>query len=180
VKLSAGVSALWNAEPLPPPPGSQWWVIHTRPRCEKKAADHAVRQGASVLLPLQRRTHRYGARARVFESPLFPGYVFCCGPEALRSALQQSDYTANLLHVGDPAALVAQLTALRIALASGKAVEVMPYLQEGRRVKVVAGPLRGVEGLVLRVKNGTRIVLNLDLIRESVAVELESDQLAPA
>ena len=165
--------------PLPLDQGRPWWVVHTRPRCEKKLQEAADRQGFVAYLPLQSRPHRYGNRRRAYEVPLFPGYVFCMADGAGRQWLLQNRYTANLLEVFDQGLLVRQLDQLRIALTSGQILEVMPYLEQGRRVRVLAGPLRGLEGIVLRVKGKTRIVLNVDMIRESVVMEMDSSLLAP-
>ncbi len=157
----------------------QWVVVHVRPRCEKKLVEAAVRQGLTSYLPLQRRTHRYGSRVRSFDTPLFPGYAFAWGDVTGRQWLRQNRYTANLLEVSDQACLVTQLRQLQVALQAGHVLEVLPYLEAGRRVRVEAGPLRGTEGVILRIKGQTRIVLNVDMIRESVAVEVDSSMLVP-
>ncbi|HMP74781.1 MAG TPA: hypothetical protein PKE12_00650 [Kiritimatiellia bacterium] len=153
--------------------------MHTRPRCEKKLADAARRAGAVVYLPLQSKTHHYGARERTFSSPLFAGYVFCRGDIALRQWLRQNQHTANLLEVVDQAALAAQLQQLHALLAAGSLVEVMPFLESGRRVRVKSGPLRGLEGIVVRVHGTARVVVNIDMIRQAAAVEVDSATLAP-
>lgn len=158
---------------------TRWCVVHTRPRAEKKLAEFARQQRMTVFLPLHRRLHRYGNRERVFSSPLFAGYVFCAADVAQRRMLQQNRHTANLLDVVDQDELVQQLLQIQRALSLGDLVEVMPYLESGHRVKVLAGPLKGVEGMILRVKGRSRIVLNVDMIRESVSVEVDSSMLGP-
>lgn len=165
---------------LPLPDDAHTWVVvHSRPRCEKKVKESAEHQNILVYLPLHRRTHHYGARERTFESPMFPGYVFCWTDTEGNRWLGQNRYTARLLPVPDQNQLVTQLRHLQSALQSGQLMEVLPFLETGRRVRVQAGPLRGLEGQVLRIKGHTRIVLNVDMIRESVAVEVDSSLLAP-
>jgi transcriptional antiterminator RfaH len=165
---------------LPAPTGeARWVVVHTRPRAEKKLAEFGRQQKMTVFLPLHQRLHRYGARERVFSSPLFAGYVFCLADPAGRRLLQQNRHAANVLEVLDQAQLVQQLRQIQSALCLGDLLEVMPYLESGHRVRVLAGPLRGAEGIVLRVKGKSRIVLNVDMIRESVAVEVDSAMLGP-
>ena len=93
--------------------------------------------------------------------------------------LGQNRYTANVLEVVDQQRLVDQLRQLQLALQAGQWVEALPFLEAGRRVRVQAGPLRGLEGLIVRIKGQTRIVLNVDMIRESVAVEVDSSLLSP-
>lgn len=166
-----------SIEVLPDP--MRWVVAHARPRCEKKLAAAAGRMGCVVYLPVQTKVHRYARRERRFESPLFSGYLFCQGDAAQRQWVRQNQYCANLLEVVDQAGLVAQLRHLQQALSSGLQLEVMPYLESGRRVRVTSGPLRGFEGLVVRVQGRTRVLLNIDMIRQSAAVEMDSALLAP-
>lgn len=159
---------------------SAWVVLHARPRCEKKAADYCERNELPWYLPLRKKIHRYGSRERSFWSPLFPGYVFCVVTPVQKSEVRQNRYVANLLEVVDQKTLVEQLRQINRALTAGDVVEVMPYLETGRRVIVTSGPMKGLEGLVLRVKGRTRVVINVDMIQQSVAVEVDSAWLAPA
>ena len=162
-----------------PDPGRAWVVLHARPRCEKKLELFCRRNSLPVYLPLRRKVHRYGAREREFWSPLFPGYVFCVSAPPDRTTLRQNQYVANLLEVFDQATLVEQLSQIRQALAVDDMVEVMPYLAAGRSVLVTAGPFKGLEGVILRVKGRTKVVLNVDMIQQAVCVEVDSSCLAP-
>lgn len=163
-----------------PPPGRLWSVIHTRPRCEKKIADFCARGGMPVYLPLRRKVHHYGTRERSFWSPLFPGYAFCVASPMEQSTLRQNRHVANLLEVVDQETLVGQLRQIHQALTAGDVVEVMPYLEAGKRVRVVGGAFKGFEGFVVRVKGRTRVIINVDMIRQSVAVEVDTAYLNPA
>ena len=164
----------------PAPDGTEWLVIHTRPRCEKKISGFARSRSARIYLPLRRHERRYGSRLRVSTLPLFAGYVFLCADREFRRWLSQNDYVARVIPVVDPESLLQQLRFVHQALESGADVEVMPYLEVGRRVRVGRGPLRGLEGFVQSRKGDTRLVVNLDLLRESVAVEVDASLLEPA
>ncbi len=157
-----------------------WAVLHVRPRCEKKAADYCRLNDLPWYLPLRKKVHRYGSRERSFWSPLFPGYVFCVTTPVQKTKIRQNRYVANLLDVVDQATLVEQLRQIERALTVGDVVEVMPYLEAGRQVSVTSGPMKGLEGMVLRVKGKTRVVINVDMIQQSVAVEVDSACLSPA
>jgi transcription antitermination factor NusG len=163
-----------------PPEGRFWVVLHSRPRCEKKAVDFCERNGIESYLPLQRKAHRYGGRVRTFSSPLFPGYVFCVTDMEQKRLLRQNRNVANLLEVWDQQQLVSQLLQIRRALSVGDVVEVMPYLESGKIVRVKAGPFKGLEGIVVRIKSKAKVVINVDMIRQAVAVEVDSSFLAPA
>ncbi|MBU0677870.1 MAG: hypothetical protein KJ626_07105 [Verrucomicrobia bacterium] len=151
----------------------KWVVIHARPRCEKKIVRYCEDRGLGVYLPLVEKEHRYGGRIRRFSSPLFKGYVFCAASADERMRLGQNSYVANLLTVLDQAQLVSQLRQVRSALASGNRIEVMPYLKIGNQVRVTGGPMKGLEGVVARMKGEARVILNVDMIQQAVAVEVD-------
>lgn len=164
----------------PAPAGAAWLVVHARPRAEKKITVFCQVHGLGFYLPLREKIHIYGGRRRVHALPLFAGYVFCRVDPRGRTLLAQNQHTANVLDVYDQAGLLAQLRQVRQALAAGQIVEVLPYLEAGNRVRVTAGPLRGLEGVVLRAKGRTRIVVNVDMIMQAVVAEVDGNCLAPA
>ena len=72
-----------------------------------------------------------------------------------------------------------EIDALRTSLVNGVRAEPNPYLAVGRRVRVKSGPLTGIEGNVVRRKNSSWFVISLDLIKRSVAVEIDQAVLEP-
>jgi transcription antitermination factor NusG len=130
-------------------------------------------------LPLMKKSRRYGKRVRVYEHPVFAGYLFVLTHTAGRALIRQYQRVANVLDVADQQTLVAQLHQIKTALDQNEAFELFPHLTAGTRVKVQAGPLKGVEGFVVRLKNKTRIVLNIDFIQQALAVEVEAEWLLP-
>ena len=162
------------------PEQGQWIVLKTRPRCEKKVQQHCQEQEATVYLPLQKRTHRYGGRTRDFLTPLFPTYIFCAARPEQRTDLLNGRHVVRGLDVVDQAGLVRQLQTIERALQEEKMIEVMPFLKRGRTVIVRAGPMKGVEGIIERIKGRTRVVINVNMIQQAVAVEVDSADLSPA
>lgn len=156
-----------------------WTVLHVRPRCEKKIADFCESKHIVVYLPLLTKSHRYGGRVRSFQSPLFSGYVFALLDSAEKSMLQQHQRVANVLDVHDQKTLLHQLEQIKCALDNREAVELFPHLVSGMKVTVQAGPLKGVEGYIERLKSKTRIVLNVDFIQQAIAVEVNAEWLLP-
>lgn len=157
-----------------PPTGQAWWVVHARPRCEKKVADLALQKGASVFLPLQRKVHFYGRRRRVFWNPLFSGYVFLTWPLSNLAWLRQNQHVANVLEVPGQARLVDQLNAVRLAITACDDLEVIPRVEVGQKVRIQGGPMKGVQGIITRIKGQDRVILNVDMIGTAVALEVES------
>lgn len=155
----------------------RWVVLKTRPRCEKRVEHHCRTLGLTVYLPLRAKTHHYGARVRAFSSPLFPGYLFCVMSPDQRIAILESKRVARILEAADQGELVRQLNHIATALKSEEFVDVMPFLEQGRRVVVTSGRLKGVEGIVQHLKGKTRVVINIEMIQQAVAVEVNASDL---
>ena len=157
-----------------PPEGEEWVILHTRPRSEKKTQMAFEREKAVIYLPLRRKEHRYGGRLRSFWSPLFPGYLFGRFDSKKVYALRANQYVANVLRVVDQDALVHQLRQIQRALETGDLVEVMPYLEKGKAVRVTGGPFKGVEGIIERLEKKSRVVISIEMIQKSVFMEVDS------
>jgi len=158
-----------------------WYAAYTSANHEKKAAAEISRRGVESFLPLYRSVRRWSDRRVELEMPLFPGYVFV--HLALRERLRvlQVPGVAKLVGFGGlPAALPdEQVEALRAGLDGQMLAKPHPYLVVGRRVRIVRGPLCGAQGVLVRKKSVFRVVLSLELIMRSVAVEVDAADVEP-
>lgn len=153
----------------------RWWVLHTRAQNEKRVADELGRRGCFHYLPLVQVRHTYSrCRQAVFHKPLFPGYVFLCGEEQDREVAWRTNRVARILDVHDQEGLRKELQRICQLVESGENVELYRGLQPGRWCRVVAGPLRGVEGVVLRWCGRTRLYVGVTLIGQSATVEIDA------
>ena len=164
---------------VPAPEGKGWVVMHVRPRCEKKLVDYCRANHIRTYLPLHERTHNYGNRVRTFQVPLFSAYVFGVAARDEFLHLQQNRFVANILEVVEQEKLLKQLISVRDAISSGEAIEVLPFLEQGRPVLLTAGPLKGCEGIVVSLKGQARVIINVDMIGQSIAIEVDSTCLSP-
>jgi len=127
------------------------------------------------FLPLYESVRIWKDRRVKLQLPLFPGYVFV--RLALRDRLRVLQVPSVVRLVGfngHPAALPdREIEALRASVAMQLRAEPHPYLTVGRRVRIKSGPLAGVEGILTRKKNAFRVVLSLDFILRSAAVEVD-------
>ncbi len=161
---------------LEPP---KWFAVYTTPRHEKAVSRHLGTRAIEWFLPLHVETHRWknGCRVNV-EQPLFPGYVFT--RIGLGGMAQVLSVPGVVLIVGsgrEPLALPDfEIEALRSGLALRR-FEPHPYLVVGERARIKSGSLAGMVGVLTRKKNNLRVVLTLELIRRSVAVEVDADEL---
>ncbi len=158
---------------------ARWLVCHTRPRCEKKFAALLAAEALEHYLPLVESVRRYGARMKTFTKPLFAGYVFTRVPAEKRPRLHQQDLLARAIAVEDEATFLRQLGDVRTIVASGLELSVMPLLTRGRRVRIVGGPLHGLEGLVDDPSRPRGVVLSVDVLRQGLLVRIPAEQLQP-
>src|SRR5262245_37896449 len=161
--------------------GTFWYALHVRTRFEKVVARNLKGKGYEEYLPLYRRSSRWSDRTKEIELPLFPGYVFCrFNPFDRLPILTVPGVNAvvgvgkNLLHVDE-----SELDAVRTVLKSGRFCEPWPFLEVGQRVRVEYGPLAGTEGLVVLLKNTYRLVISVNMLQRSVAVEIDRECLKP-
>lgn len=159
----------------------QWLVCHTRPRCEKKFAALLAAEKFAHYLPLVPSLRRYARQTKRFTKPLFPGYVFAHVPATQRTRLFQQDLLARVIAVEDEATFLRQLGDVKTIVASGFELSVLPLLTKGRRVRIVGGPLHGLEGCVDNPANPQGIVLAVDVLQQGllVRVPIESLQALP-
>ena len=157
----------------------KWFAVYTTPRHEKAVARHFEFREIESFLPLYREMHRWrnGSRVNV-EQPLFPGYIFA--RIGRRNSTQVLSVPGVLLIVGSgrqPQALPDfEIEALRSGLHLRK-FEPHPYLVVGEKARIKSGSLAGMVGVLARKKNNLRVVLTLELIMRSVAVEVDADEL---
>ena len=161
---------------------SSWLVIYTAPRHEKRVAQHFVLRDIQHFLPLYRVQRRWRDGSTVtLNLPLFPGYIFVRADRSERArVLQVPGALSMIAGMGrEPATLSdAEISTLQRGLALHHA-EPHPLLAVGQRVRIRSGALAGREGVLVRNKSGFRVVLTLDLIMQSVVVEVDGDHLEP-
>jgi len=159
----------------------RWYAVHTCPRHEKRVAEQLSGKNVEHFLPLYEAVHRWKDRRAKVQLPLFPGYIFV--HIALKDRLQVLEIPSIVQIVsfrGQPSCLPQrEIDALRNGLANRLRAEPYPYLKVGRRVRVRSGPLFGAEGILLRKKDTFRLVLSLELIMRSVAVEVDVADVEP-
>jgi len=157
----------------------RWFVAHTRPRTEKKLAEYCARHAILATLPCYDSPHKYRGKTVVFKRPLFPGYVFLQFEQGRKQLLSQSRYVANLLDVFDQETFQRQLQNIVLALEAKLAVRLAPEIGEGMRVRIKAGPLRGMEGWVEQRYGMSTVLLRIDFINQAAALKLEANVLEP-
>jgi len=158
---------------------SYWLVCHTKPRCEKKFAALMTAEKFEHYLPLVQSVRKYAQQTKRFTKPLFPGYVFAQVPMERKARIYQQDLLARAIIVDDVPKFLRQLGDVKAIVASGLELTVMPLLTKGRRVKIVGGPLHGLEGYVDNAANPQGIVISVDVLQQGLLVKMKAENLQP-
>lgn len=153
----------------------QWFAVYTRSNHEKSVAAQFESRHIEHFLPLYKSVRRWKDRRVTLGLPLFPGYLFVKMIPHDRLPVIQVPGVARLVGFGGhPAALPAgDIEALRAGLASGAEAKPHPLLREGRPVRLKSGPMFGLEGLLVRRKNQSRLIVSVELIRRAVSLEVD-------
>jgi len=154
----------------------RWYAAYTCAKHEKRVAVQFSQRSLEHFFPQYESMRRWKDRRVKLQLPLFPGYVFV--RLALRDRLRVLETPSVVRLVGfngHPAALPdKEMEALRACGAAQLVAEPCAYLTTGRRVRIKCGPLADLEGVLVRWKNTLRVVLSLDLIASSAAVDVDA------
>jgi transcription antitermination factor NusG len=158
-----------------------WWALYTRHQHEKVVAEMLAAKQFEVFLPLYDSVRRWKDRKKVISLPLFPGYVFVRGGYGRRLEVVTTPGIHMVLTNGDRVATIPEdeIQAIRRTVEGNFRVEPHPFLKCGERVRVTRGSLRGVEGILVRKKNLYRLVLSVDMLAQSVGVEIDASDVEP-
>ena len=167
-------------------PAAGWYALWTRSHCERLVRDQLAANGLDVFLPTIERWSRRGGLRHLICVPMFPGYIF------LHGAMDKTSYitvvkTRGLVQVlgerWDRLATIpdGEIEAIRRIVDAGVPVLAYGYLREGQRVRITRGPMTDVEGILVRTKpNRGLLVVSVDLVRRSVAVQVDCTAVTPA
>jgi transcription antitermination factor NusG len=120
-------------------------------------------------------------RGRTIRSllPIFGGYLFFCGEEKQRLEVLKTNRVANLIEVKDQKRLVEELSQIDKALSAGANLSQHNYIKAGQRIRVIGGALAGLAGIVVKTRNATRLVLQIDMLGQAASVEIDTDMIEP-
>lgn len=154
-----------------------WWVAHTKSRNEKALAQDLICKDISYFLPMSWKVRRRRGRTTRSLLPLFSGYLFFCGEENQRIELLRTNRVANLIEVKNQQRLVEELLQIEQALRAGAPLVPHKYLKAGQHCQVIAGPLADLQGIIVKTKNATRLILRIDMLGQAASVEIDTDMI---
>jgi len=154
---------------------SLWHALYTRHQHENVVAQALSGKGFEVFLPQYRAVHRWKDRQKEMLLPLFPNYVFIRGGLDRMLSIVTTPGVHSLVSWGArPADIPAEeIETVRRLVESPLQVEPHPFLKCGDLVRIKSGPLEGIEGILVRKTRGFRLVLSVEMLSRSAAVEVD-------
>jgi transcription antitermination factor NusG len=158
-----------------------WFALQVKPQHECAVQRGLEIKGFEVYLPIYRGVHRWSDRLKSLDLPLFPGYVFCRFDRSRRTPILATPGVRRVVAFGDSPEPVPdeELEVVRRMLASGLPVEPWDHLKVGQRVRIEYGALAGVEGVLMQMRDTCRVVVSVELLCRSVAVQIDRDRVVP-
>jgi transcriptional antiterminator RfaH len=172
------VGLLQDSSQACPSRQSTWWVLYTLSRREKELMRRLCRWDIAFYCPLVRRLTRSAAgRKQVAHVPLFSSYVFLYGNELDRHRAMASNCVSRWLAVPDATELTHDLRQIYRLLETGARVTPEAHLVPGMRVRIRTGPLKGMEGVVIKRLHQWRLVLSVNFLQQGASLQLEDWQV---
>jgi transcription antitermination factor NusG len=158
------------------PSDSHWFAVWTRSRQEKVAAAVLTTVGVQHFLPLKSEIRQWSDRKQTVSVPLFSGYLFVRMNPSRDSRLQVIQAPGIAGFVGNSTGPLPipdqQIEDIRTVLTLGAECTVLPLLEIGDRVRVVNGPLTGIEGRLLQGNSTSRLLISIEMIHKTLAVRV--------
>jgi len=160
---------------------SLWYALFVKPQKEHSTKELLEQKGYETFLPICREWRRWADRRVIREKPAFPGYLFCSFNPRWRMPVLTTPGVLKIVgYAGNPEPIDdAELQAIKTIAASPLGYGPCPYLEAGRKVRILDGPLAGVTGILLDSKNGRRLGVSVSLMQRSVSVQLDHCSVEP-
>jgi len=173
---------LENQSPISSPQSIlPWYVIRVRTRAELKVADALRSKGFEVFCPTFIEARQYSNRIKNAEVALFGGYTFCRLDPQITLPIVSTPGVQDIVGFGAGPTSVPEIdikNIQRVVAKTGVAVP-WPYLKSGQRVRISVGSMKGVEGILINHKGTDQLVISIEMLQRSIALEVERSWVQP-
>lgn len=159
--------------------GEQWFILHTLSNQEKLLASAMQAMDVAYFLPLRRIERVQGRLKTHVMTPLFPSYLFIRGSLDEVYRADRTKRVASVVRVYDQMRLESEIRNIHMALLNEGVITPHPYLKRGISVEVRSGPFRGMRGLISDNAKDNRLILQVDLLGQATALEIDGSLLEP-
>ena len=164
---------------LPVVEGRRWWAVYTKSRQEKSLARQLVGHEVPFYLPLIPKDNMIRNRRVRSYVPLFGGYVFLYGTDEERVTTLTTNRISRILPVEDETQLVLDLSNIHALIEKDAPLSMERRLEPGRRVRIKAGSLAGLEGVVVTRRRKCRLLVAVTYLQQGVSSEIDDCALEP-
>ncbi len=165
------------------PEALSWFAIHTRSKCEKKVATLLCGIQINHFLPIVKEVRFWSDRRKVIDQPLFPGYVFVRIPceDKTRISVLRTDGVVGFVGIRGQGIPIpdTEIENIQTLLSSRVQVEPYPFLRVGQKVRIRGGCMDGIEGILTAKNSEQCVVISINLIQRSLAVQVNGFDLEP-
>ena len=160
----------------------RWYAIHVRSRHEFQIFDRLKLKGIDAFLPTVKKLRKWKDRKKLVTFPLFPGYLFVRITNDARNILEvlKIKGVVNMICTlpGEPARIPdEQIAALKTLVENGEDLDPYPYLTEGQNVRIIKGPMAGIEGILVEKLDKHFLVLSVDVLQQGVALTINAAEV---
>jgi len=169
--------------PIPENLKSAWYAVQISYRCEQRVAQGLTNKGIETYLPLLREVHQWKDRQKTIDVPAFCGYLFVRYEPNLRNRVKvlETSGVVRMLggnHAPSPVSEI-EIEAVRRTISSGVPCGRCDALTPGTMVRVMRGPIAGVLGKLVRIKNSLRLVISISVFSQSISAEVNLSDVEP-
>jgi transcription antitermination factor NusG len=162
----------------------KWYALQLKTRFEKVVAQHLRGKGYEEYLPTYRSRRHWSDRIKEIECPLFPGYIFCKFDLRDRLPLLIIPGVRSVVSFGGAACPIPEEEILAVQRVVNSGMQYGPWSElsemgTGQAVQVKVGPLRGLKGVIVRVKDKHHLVISIAMLQRYVSVEIDRDSVMP-
>jgi transcription antitermination factor NusG len=162
-------------------PRAPWYALTVKHQHERTIEIALTGKGFEAFSPMYRARRQWSDRTKEIERPLFAGYVFCRFPLEAKGLVLNTPAVSRVVQFGGTLAALpdAEIEAIRAIVASQLPVRPWPHLKPGDRVRIERGPLRGMVGVLLKEKCALELIVSVELLQRSVAVQIDATGVVP-
>ena len=165
-------------------PEARWYALFTKSRQERIASIRLQALDIPFFLPMNDEVHQWSDRKQLVSVPLFPGYLFIHIERLSKKKLHVVNAPGVVGFVGNQSGPLpipdSEIESIRTMFTRGDKCRPHAFLKEGDRIRMVRGPLSGIEGTLLRSGAKAQLVVSINIIQRSVAVTVSEHDVEPA
>jgi transcriptional antiterminator RfaH len=158
-----------------------WYAVQTAYRCEQRVTADLATKGLETYLPLLREVHQWKDRKKIVDVPAFSGYLFVRYEPTLRNRVKVLETSGVVRLLGGnhlPNRISEdEIEAVRRTVSSGVGCDRCDALTPGTSVRVTRGPLTGVQGRLVRIKNRVRLVIAISVFAQAISAEVDQSDV---